>query len=118
MVTLNPDFLEATCVKQLSSVEVDLFTSNQHELNGVSRLKRILGTERKNVVATFSVVNGTGPQVDAEVTWYDARENHPTRTEFRLYFRTNAVMTLAQPGDRLLIGHDASGHLHCLLART
>lgn len=118
MVKLNPDFLEATCLKKLSAVEADLDTSNQHELNGVTRLKKILGTERRNVLATFSVVGSAGPTVDAEVTWYDARENHATRTEFRLYFQTNDVMTLAQPGDTLLIGHDKDGHLHCVLART
>ena len=118
MATLNPDFLEATCLKKLSAVEADLETSNQHELNGVARHKKLLGTERKNVLATFSIVGEKSPIVDAEVTWYDARESHATRTEFRLYFQTNDVMSAAKPGDTLLIGHDKLGKLHCILARA
>jgi len=37
------------------------------------------------------------------VSWYDARERHATRSEYRLYYPSNAVMKAASEGDALFV---------------
>lgn len=53
---------------------------------------------------------------DAPVTWYDARERNPSRTEWRLYFSSNAVMDLARAGDLLVVGRRPDGDILFLIA--
>jgi hypothetical protein len=53
---------------------------------------------------------------EALVSWYDARAAHPTRTEWRLYFRDNAVMQAAEAGDLLVVGRRPDGEILFLLA--
>ena len=48
---------------------------------------------------------------DSSVTWYDAREHDPDRTEHRLYFRSNPVMERANAGDLLIIAKRSSSEL-------
>lgn len=95
--------------KRLSSVEADRLKSNQHEFNGVEPLKRILGRapEKIRFKAKFVYLNDfdNDPVADEGfLTWYDARENHATRTEHRLYFPTTTVSNCAVEGDLLVIG--------------
>ncbi|MEQ4693011.1 hypothetical protein [Providencia manganoxydans] len=35
---------------------------------------------------------------------YDARENHVSRSEYRLYFQTNTVVNMAREGSTLVFG--------------
>lgn len=98
---------EPACVKTLSAVEAEPNSSNQHELNGVAELKDILGLDKRSFDARFSI-RGQDGYVTSRVTWYDARENNPTRSEYRLYFQTNEVMNLAQKGSTLVLGYDPS----------
>ncbi|CAH6782236.1 conserved hypothetical protein [Vibrio chagasii] len=102
-LSLNP-----ACIKTLSAVEAEPNRSNQHELNGVTQLKSILGSVKQSFDARFSI-RGQNGYVTSSVTWYDARVNHPTRSEYRLYFQTNAVMDLAKEGSTLALGKDPSG---------
>lgn len=95
-------------VKTLSAVEADPARSNQHELNGCAELKQLLGESKITFPATFST-RGSNDQVVSHLTWYDAREDHPTRSEFRLYFQTNSVMSQAKAGSTLYLGFDNSG---------
>ena len=44
-----------------------------------------------------------GISEDGKVSWYDARERHATRTEWRLYYATNAVIGSAKAGDALFV---------------
>ncbi|MFA0117060.1 type II restriction endonuclease [Vibrio breoganii] len=101
-LNLNP-----ACIKTLSAVEAEPNRSNQHELNGVAQLKNILGLSRQSFDASFSI-RGQDGHIVRSVTWYDARENHPTRSEYRLYFQTNEVMNLAQEGSHLALGLDSN----------
>ena len=90
----------------LSAVEADVAASNQHEYNGVAPLKRIFGTAKQTFDAKFMYLNdedGEPVVDDGFLTWYDAREAHPTRTEYRMYFPTTAVSVLASEGDELFI---------------
>lgn len=92
--------------KHLSAVEAERHRSNQHEFDGVARLRAMLGSERRTFKAQFIYLDDEQeePVVDSGfLTWYDARERHPTRSEWRLYFPTTRVSELAAEGDLLTI---------------
>lgn len=108
-ITLHPG-----CIKTLSAVEAVPQRSNQHEFNGVRELKEVFGPDQLSLTATFSV-RGTSASDQANVTWYDARASHPTRSEYRLYFQSNRVMQEAKEGDNILVGYDSIGRLHVIL---
>lgn len=113
----RPVVLNPACIKTISAVEARPERSNQHEFNGVAALKNVFGADRAEFNVQFSV-RGENISDRANVTWYDAREEHPTRSEFRLYFQSNRVMDSAQEGDNVIIGYDGQGQLHCILIRT
>ncbi len=100
-------YFRAVAVKRLSFVEADAAKSNQHEYNGVTLLKKMFGTEtqRINFPTHFLYLKDDEDAIEAngELTWYDARFNHPTRTEWRLYYPTNDVTIAAQAQDSLFI---------------
>lgn len=106
----------SSCVKTLTAVEADATRSNQHEFNGVKELKELLGEKRVSVEATFSI-KGTAVTCNANVTWYDAREAHASRSEYRLYFQGNTIMSQAKEGDNIVVGFDEKGSLHVLLIK-
>lgn len=100
------EYFKGVASKTLSAVEVDMSVSNQHEYNGVSALKKIFGTERKTFEAQFIYLNDedSEPVTDSgSLTWYDARENHPKRSEYRMYFTSTAVSAIASAGDVIFI---------------
>ncbi|WP_081996231.1 type II restriction endonuclease [Croceibacterium mercuriale] len=108
-----PMVLNPACIKTLAAVEAHPDRSNQHEFNGVAALEQLFGVARRKIEAVFSV-RGEDHSYVAEVTWYDARENHPDRSEHRLYFKRNPVMERAREGDNMLIGFDGD-QLNCIL---
>lgn len=100
-------FFQGFAAKRLSDVEVHPKKSNQHELNGINKFKAILGTEKRSFNGKFihlSDIEEGKIYQDCKVTWYDAREKHETRTEYRLYYSENDVIKAAAPGDLLIIG--------------
>jgi len=107
-------FFVAAGAKRLSAVETDPETSNQHEFNGVLGFKEIFGTERITFDTKFLYLpdNEEGELLESgHLTWYDARENHATRTEFRLYYSPNNPIKLAQEGDLAIIAKSTEGYL-------
>jgi len=115
------DYFEAVAVKRLSAVEVEATSSNQHELNGTTELKNVLGTgsgERQEFATRFLWMGAEGEvlSADSSVTWYDARRNHPTRSEYRLYYPTTIMSDLAGIGDSLFIARRADGTLMMIVA--
>lgn len=112
----SPIYLKQSCIKTLTAVEANRDASNQHEFNGVSQLKQIFGTVRFTKEALFSI-RGTEAFCKDAITWYDARENSPDRSEFRLYFRDNYVMEQACEGDNIIVGIDRSNHIHIILIK-
>lgn len=103
------EFFTGAAAKKLSAVEANPARSNQHEFNGVAELIRVFGRARgkRTFEAKFIYLsdNDDEPVLDnGFVTWYDARERHPTRSEHRLYFSATAVSVLAAEGDLLVIG--------------
>jgi len=112
-MSTRPIVLRPACIKTLAAVEAHPERSNQHEFNGVAALRDMFGEDRAEFRAIFSVRGEDGTCL-AGVTWYDSRENHPSRSEHRLYFQGNPVMDRAQEGDNILIGFVGS-QLHCIL---
>ncbi len=103
------DYITCVASKVLRPVEIDHMCSNQHELNGVSSLKKIFGDDssKKNVFpTTFAYLSDDESSCSSQggtITWYDARADHPTRSEFRLYYTENGAFSSAKPGDDLFI---------------
>ncbi len=114
------DHFTGIAAKRLTAVEADTSVSNQHEFNGVAALRQLLGTERFDQrQSRFLWLGGENESVsdDAPVTWYDARERQPCRAaEWRLYFKSNAVMDLAVAGDLLVVGRRPDGEIMFLIA--
>lgn len=115
------DYFVGVAAKVLSAVEVDTSRSNQHEFNGTAPLRNLLGTGRlQEYPARFIALSDDSEATvtDSTITWYDAREAHPTRSEYRLYFRSNPVIEQAAPGDLLAIGRTPEGGLLMIVAEA
>lgn len=114
-------YFQGVAVKRLSAVETDPQTSNQHEFNGIRAMANLFGRAR-NEMATQYIYLGEDEtrtsSAEGNMTWYDARENHATRTEYRLYFQSNLVMELASESDLLVIGKRADGSAMTLIVKA
>src|SRR3712207_1823903 len=100
------EYFTGVAAKRLRAVEADVLRSNQHEFNGVDALKRIFGqaTGKKTFSARFVYLTDASDEpvsADGFLTWYDAREKHPSRSEHRLYFPSTAVSERSAEGDIL-----------------
>ena len=114
-------YFKGIAAKTLSAVEADPAKSNQHEFNGVTPLKKIFGLEKQKFPARFIYLNDNDddpPADDGFLTWYDSRENHPTRTEHRMYFPTTAVSVCASAGDELFIGLKPDNTILAIIAES
>lgn len=115
------NYFEGVAVKHLAAVEVDCEKSNQHEFNGVAALKKILGSspEKFRFDAKFIYLNDhDDPKIsEGFLTWYDARKDHPKRTEWRLYFSDTNILFCAAEGDLLIIGKRPDNQLVVIVAR-
>lgn len=112
-------YFERIAAKRLSAVEVDPSRSNQHEFNGNNSLRQLFGSEDLKNHPAFFVWLGEeeGIAEKSFVTWYDARRNHPTRTEYRLYFKWNPVMEKASEGDLLIVARRPGGEIWCFVVK-
>ena len=101
------DYFHSFGVKKLSAVEVDPTASNEHEFNGVSGLKKIFGTARRERIPcrVLYLCDDEERIIEEKVllTWYDARENHPSRSEYRLYYTDSACVAAACPEDLMIL---------------
>lgn len=121
-------YFEGVAVKELSAVEADVLTSNQHEFNGVEGLRKILGEPEGKVryPATFLYLTDHDDEPvieDGFLTWYDARqkariERGVMRYEYRLYFPTNLVSQCANAGDVLVIAKRPDNTLLAIVAEA
>ncbi|SEB60675.1 EcoRII C terminal [Nocardioides exalbidus] len=109
------DYFDGAAGKYLSSVETDPTRSNQHEFNGVAPLIELLDVPPANGGRRFAtsyvyLEDDNDPLVvDSTSTWYDAREAHPTRTEYRFYYPAGIeVMSRAKSGDYLVLAKTRS----------
>ena len=119
MAELERRYLVA--MKRLAEVEVDPKASNQHELNGVAAIQRLLGTppDVLNIpdVEWVLLRDDGGPARERHsLSWYDSRRMNPNRSaELRLYYRDGT--TAAAAGDLFaLIQRETDGVLAVLIA--
>lgn len=113
------DFFKGVGVKRLSQVEVTPDMSNQHEFNGIGDFKKIFGPDKRKFNAKFIFISDQEEltlQEDGALTWYDARESHPTRSEYRLYYSGNEVMLTAKAGDLVVVAQIDADHLAIIIA--
>lgn len=99
---LLSDYFDGVAVKRLSAVESNPDVSNQHEFNGSGELRRLFGDDDQRNITTRFIWIGEEQEAISEdglISWYDARRQHPTRTEYRLYYPTNPVTALMKEGD-------------------
>ena len=100
-------YFTGVAARRLSVVDIDGKRSNQHEFNGTKALRRIFGDDdQKNQNATFVYLCDDDTETLIEqgmLSWYDARKNHPTRTEYRLYYSDGEVIENAMPKDTLFV---------------
>lgn len=99
---LLSDHFEGIVVKRLSVVETSPTSSHQHEFNGSTPLRRLLGDDdRKNISARFIWLGQEQEAITTEgmISWYDARRKHPTRSEYRLYYYDNEVTAMMAADD-------------------
>ncbi|OPZ38600.1 MAG: Type-2 restriction enzyme EcoRII [Synergistetes bacterium ADurb.BinA166] len=100
------EFIKGVALKYASKVETDPKTSNQHELNGVTPLKAMLGTAKRMFPRVRFISfdeNDSVTAAEGSATWYDARGNHPARTEYRLYYSENEAMSSVRAGDLIVV---------------
>ncbi len=113
------DHFEGVAAKRLSAVETDPKRSNQHEFNGVGALRRLFGDDdRREIPARFVWLGEEQEGITEEgtISWYDARRAHPTRTEYRLYYPSNAVMNAMKAGDFFLVATLKDGSAMAIVA--
>ncbi|MBN2897013.1 MAG: hypothetical protein JXK05_14110 [Campylobacterales bacterium] len=113
------DVFKKVAVKRLSRVEIGKKVSHQHEINGVKELVNIFGIPNGKQrfqatalylsdvkLAGFPASSETLPPQEDFVTWYDAREKHESRTEYRLYYSSSLFLENAYENDLLIVGFD------------
>lgn len=115
---LLSDQFVAAAAKRLAAVDTITPSSNQHEVTGSKVLSRILGDEprmRQNrFPATYIWLGAEQDAVteDGWLSWYDSRANDPKRgAEWRLYYQTNSITGLMEPGDTLFVARRPDDHL-------
>lgn len=112
------EYFRGVVTKRLSAVEIRPETSNQHEFNATTELRRIFGDADKTFRADFLYISDDEDRIRKSsdfLTWYDARRNHPTRTEYRLYYPSSEVTASAQEGDSLFICLKQDGTILCVI---
>jgi hypothetical protein len=108
---LLSDYFQGVAVKRLSAVEVDSTRSHQHEFQG-GHIRQMMGDDdRLKLPARFVWLNDEQEAIseDGTLSWYDARRNHPTRTEYRLYYYENGVTALMSEGDTFFLAMRPDG---------
>lgn len=115
---LLADYFEGVVRKRLAMVEVNPRGSNQHELNATVEVKKLLGLEKRTFETQFMYLEGEQSVIteDGFVTYYDARERNPKRTEHRIYFNTNAVTEMMEESDTLFFALQPSGEAMFIVA--
>jgi len=117
---MTTDRFAGIAVKRLAEVEVRSECSNQHEFNA-GALRKALGVTEPLVKgkATFLAYTDDSAEPiieECRFTLYDARANHPTRSEYRMYYSSGRLPLLAMPGDLIVLWRRAQKHLIGIVA--
>lgn len=122
------DFFVGIGAKRLTPTEIDPKVSNQHEFQGVHRLKTILGTPQDKI--RFNVIfmrltddddNEDFETVESFATWSDVRRDNPNRAaEYHLYYSSDAgpLVQKSSPGDLLVVAKHKDGSLAIIICEN
>ena len=104
------DYFKGVAVKRLVPGEIQSAVSNQHEFNVNKALLQLFGKPEgkvryKTKYLFLSDFDDEQKELNSVVTWYDARERNPKRSEYRLYFPADSIdiIGIAEPGDSLFL---------------
>ena len=104
------EYFAGVAVKRVVPGEIYAAVSNQHEFNVNKSLLQLFGKPEGKVPyrTRFLFLNDFDEdqkEMDGTLTWYDARERNPNRSEYRLYFPASAAgfFSSATPGDSLFL---------------
>ncbi len=114
-------YFKGIVFKRLSVVEIDPTVSNQHEFNGIASLKILFGEASRSIetkLIYFGDNENENTSADCKLSWYDARKNHPTRSEYRLYFPGNKAINRASAGDLLIFALQADNSLLAIVCKA
>ena len=107
----------SVATKRLALVDLPKGASNQHELNGSSRLRTFFGREKiSGELQWHRFAEDAEPAHAAGTfTYYDTRANNPDRSaEWRMYY-SGDFLERAAPGDLLVFVRTRSGEVHALV---
>lgn len=111
-------YFKGIIAKKLSAVETTPKTSHQHEFNATVKMKEIFGLDDRKFKTDFLYIDDEQSFGATDyLTWYDARRNHPTRTEYRLYYPSTTVSEAASSGDSLFICVKQDDTILCIISR-
>jgi EcoRII C terminal len=113
------EVLSGAAYKKLALVDLPGRGSRQHEINGVQALREFFKTESRiegTIVWHYFAEDNDAVEDVGTFTFYDARQHHRTRTEWRMYY-VGDFLFLAQEEDVLLLVRTKSFHssLHGLV---
>jgi len=120
------EFFTGVGVKTLSVVEADPTRSRQHEFNGAKPLVAIFGegNEKQKFDALFIYLSDSDDEpivAQGSLTWYNSRVPKPDTKrrapEYRLYFPTNQVSTVAAAGDLLVVARRPDNSVLVVIAQ-
>lgn len=92
--------------RHLKPIDLPDANSNQHEVQGVSALREMLGEEPQELTCEWKLYWDDGSvrdEITTRVKWYDAREANPSRSEWRLYYPDDAPMDRTREKDMLVL---------------
>ena len=115
------DLFVGVVAKQLTLVETITPKSNQHEFQGTRPLRRLLGDEdRRQIETRFLSISGEQEAFseDGFMSWSDVRKGKPRAAEYHLYYSTNAVTEMMQPGDHLFLALQRDGKMLAIVASS
>ncbi len=103
-------------VKLLKPVDLPRAGSHQHEINGTSAFRRVLGSDRLEARIRWVYLEGDQPsgiESEGAFTWYDARARSAAQTgrsEWRFYY-DEAFPEAARQGDLMILFRGREGRI-------
>jgi len=114
-MTKFSEILEGIAFKKLASVDLPDITSNQHEINGSTALRKLFNNRDVAGQISWHYISEDGSQEETgNFRFYDARKRSAAKTrrsEWRLYY-SGGFLGTASPGDSLLIIKTKKGEVH------
>ena len=90
----------------LRPIDLPYSGSNQHEIQGVTKIRKLLGSVSREFVCrwrSFAASGSLSEDKTSTVKWYDARASNPKRSEWRLYYPAGTPLEYADEGDLLVL---------------